>query len=221
MSNILEFSTELGLAWPELDAFAQQRVEEFYKLMAAENERQNLTRLISPQEFIEGHVLDVRELLKSGLVEFPAMDLGSGGGVPGLLAAVVRPDSWVLSDSEGKKAEFLGRAAQELGISDRVQVTHLRGEVFLRQNSVKSVVARAVGPVDRIYPWLRACSTWNSLVLLKGPAWEEEWKRFQQSKFRRELRIAAEHHYVVGAENKKRIILQLVRVPRGTFKSNE
>jgi len=187
----------------------------FYDKLVAENRIQNLTRLISPSDFIQGHLIDVLSLLKSGLLSFPALDLGSGGGVPGLLAACLKSGEWVLSDSEARKAEFLSKTVKDLGLSD-VKVTAERAEKFLKSNSVSSVVARAVGPVERIYSWLHPCSTWNNLVLFKGPGWEKEWQEFSSGKFKGRLVIESRFDYVVGVEEKKRVIIRLARVPRGT-----
>src|SRR4051812_14678809 len=92
--------------WPELSSAQLMRIQRFYDELVSGNERQNLTRLIEPEDFVEGHLLDVRELLKSGLLEFPAADLGSGCGVPGLLAAAIEEKPWLLLESEGQKARF-------------------------------------------------------------------------------------------------------------------
>src|SRR5271156_4525490 len=97
-SDLQEFRKLLKEAWPELSVVQEERVVRFYRLLLAENEIQNLTRLTSPKDFVEGHVLDVKALLKSGLLSFPAMDLGSGCGVPGLLAAAVSENAWVLAE---------------------------------------------------------------------------------------------------------------------------
>jgi 16S rRNA (guanine527-N7)-methyltransferase len=210
-----ELSERLIQAWPELEPAVRDRIIRFHELLAQENERQNLTRLISAKDFVEGHVIDVRELLKSGLVDFPAMDLGSGCGVPGLLAAIVGGSQWVLAESERHKAEFLFRMTRELNLTS-VRVVADRGESYLSENSIRSVVARAVGPVDRIYGWLHERSTWNNLVLLKGPGWKAEWENFNHSRFKGELMIEKSHEYSVGDENKQRILVRLGRVPRGT-----
>ena len=143
------------------------------------------------------------------------MDLGSGCGVPGILAAIVGGHPWVLAESERHKAEFLFRVSRELGLTS-VRVVADRGENFLSENSIQSIVARAVGPVDRIYTWMRERSTWNNMVLLKGPNWVNEWETFNQSRFRGELRVAKTHEYSVGLENKRRVLVKLERVPRGT-----
>lgn len=59
-----------------------------------------------------------------------ACDLGSGGGLPGLVLAVdVWPDSrWVLLEAMAKRADFLTLAVEELAIGDRVAVVHGRSE---------------------------------------------------------------------------------------------
>jgi len=185
-------------------------VNQFRNLILDENQRQNLTKILEPADFIDGHVVDAVELLKSGFVEGPAMDLGSGAGVPGLLCGLIREDVWVLLESEGRKAEFLTRATQELNAS-HVTVVRGRAEEYLKNHSVKSIVARAVGPVDRIYSWIHGCSTWNNLVLLKGRGWGEEWAAFQATRWRKELKIANKHYYTVGPEKKERWIVRLER----------
>src|SRR4051794_6497333 len=106
-----------------LGADARLRVLDYYEELARENKVQNLTRLISPPDFFEGHLMDVLELEKTSWVSAQAMDLGSGSGVPGLLAACVNPKShWVLAESELRKREFLESTVAKLGLGQRVEV---------------------------------------------------------------------------------------------------
>lgn len=210
----------LGGYWPELTPLQRDRVSDFRDVLIEANSKQNLTKLVSPEDFIEGHLLDVKELLSFAGVEYPAMDLGSGGGVPGLLAALIRPDPWILADSETRKADFLSECVARWNLGERVRVVSGRAEEFLAKcdpkSGPRSIVARAVGPVSRIYSWIRTCSTWNNRVLLKGPRWEEEWAAFLDEKGRNQLSLGPSHNYLVGKENKQRIIVRLNRVPRGT-----
>ncbi|OFZ52946.1 MAG: hypothetical protein A2428_10545 [Bdellovibrionales bacterium RIFOXYC1_FULL_54_43] len=214
-----QFRRLLEIECPDWSLDIREKIVEFRELVLKESQTQNLTRLLSPEEFLEGHVRDVRVLLAQNFLEWPALDLGSGVGVPGLLAALVREGAWILCESEKKKADFLNRAAKQLGLADRVGVVPDRAEFYLKNASVRSIVARAVGPIERIYGWIRSCSTWNNLVLLKGPAWEQEWKDFQKGKFRRELQIVKSFAYELGPDRKSRIIVRLNRVPRGTHNS--
>lgn len=200
---------------PLLGGTTVEQIVVFSRLLNEENERQNLTRLTSPPDFVDGHLEDVIQLLATGFVEYPALDMGSGGGVPGLLAALLGAGPWILSDSEKRKAEFLETARSALGLSN-VSVVADRAENYLVTRSCNSIVARAVGPMERIAGWLEKCSTWNTLVLLKGPKWEEEWKDLEQGRHRGRFRILGEHRYEVGPEKKKRVIVRLENVPRGT-----
>ncbi|MGK5083642.1 RsmG family class I SAM-dependent methyltransferase [Bdellovibrionota bacterium FG-1] len=205
-----ELLEKVRFEWPELGAAVVEKIGQFHALLAAENERQNLTRLISPQDFVDGHLVDVKEMLQAQVVGFPAMDLGSGCGVPGLLAAAITGKPWILAESERHKADFLFRTAREMGLT-QVRVVADRGESFLSENSVDSVVARAVGPVERIFGWLERCSTWNSLILFKGPAWEGEWATFNQGQFRGMLQLERVFEYFVGVDRRRRVIVRLTR----------
>jgi 16S rRNA G527 N7-methylase RsmG len=190
-----------------------QRIASFREEVLKENAVQNLTRLLSPTEFYEGHVLDVVHLERSGLLEFPALDLGAGMGVPGLLHALIYSGgnrSWISCDSEGKKADFSKRMAEQFNLCG-VSIFSSRGEEVLINQSVSTVVARALGPVSRIYGWLRTRSTWNKLLLLKGPKWEEEWNEFERSPHQGRLFIEKKYEYRVGGERKQ---LKMIRLGR-------
>jgi 16S rRNA (guanine527-N7)-methyltransferase len=196
---------------PEITDEAIRRLVLYRELVVEENEKQNLTRLLSPKEFFEGHFLDAWELVRTGLVDYPAMDLGAGAGVPGIVAAILGSKPWIVVDSEARKAEFLQKAVDVLKIGN-VSVYSGRGEDYLKSSRVESIVVRAVGPVERIYGWIRKCSTWNILVLLKGPKWDEEWGSFKKSGPGKALEIVSKHEYEVGAEQKKRFIVKCRRV---------
>jgi 16S rRNA (guanine(527)-N(7))-methyltransferase RsmG len=203
---------ELG---SELNSEQIERVVSFREEVLKENEVQNLTRLLSPRDFLDGHVLDSIHLKKSGFVSYPALDLGAGMGVPGFLTALIYgvsvSETWVSCDSEAMKTAFTQRALEHFQL-ENVTTTSQRAEDYLDTHAVDSVIARAVGPISRIYTWLERCSTWNKLVLLKGPKWEEEWTEFDRGTRKGKLTLAGEYRYEVGAEKKKRLIVRLERV---------
>lgn len=80
-----------------------------------------------------------------------ALDLGSGGGLPGLPLALARPDTqWVLLDGSVTRTEFLLLAAAELGLGpDRLEVVTSRAEEAGRRPDLRGsfdvVVARSFG----------------------------------------------------------------------------
>ena len=94
------------------------------------NERINVTAIRDPKEFDQKNVQD--SLSICGLPEYEAartvLDLGTGGGFPGLPLAIVSPEKdFVLADAIGKKLKVVQAAAQELGLVN-VQTVHGRAE---------------------------------------------------------------------------------------------
>ena len=80
-----------------------------------------------------------------------AVDLGSGGGIPGLVLAHVWPASnWILLDANVRRTGFLRQAVTTLGLDDRVEVLVERAEVTGQNRTWRAtadlVVARGFGP---------------------------------------------------------------------------
>lgn len=102
------------------------------------------------------------------------LDLGSGGGLPGMVIAIVRPDLDVhLLDSTRKKAEFLAGTARELGLSVRVQVG--RAESLDPRGGFGLVTARAVAPLERLIWWaVPLLEPGGLLYAIKGARWASE-----------------------------------------------
>jgi 16S rRNA (guanine527-N7)-methyltransferase len=79
------------------------------------------------------------------------VDLGAGGGVPGLVLATALPEwRWDLVETAARRATFLERVVRELELVDRVRVRHLRAEDLGRtpaeRTTADAVTARSFGP---------------------------------------------------------------------------
>jgi 16S rRNA (guanine527-N7)-methyltransferase len=102
---------------------------------------------------VEPH-LDHAGAFVAALAERPpglGIDLGSGGGIPGLVLATALPAwRWELIETGGRRAAFLGRAVARLGLGDRVQVRAGRAEDLGRTPGARAradaVTARSFGP---------------------------------------------------------------------------
>lgn len=80
-----------------------------------------------------------------------ALDLGSGGGLPGLVLALRWPEStWVLLDANERRTAFLIETVDALGLADRVEVLRERAELAGRRSELRArldlVTARSFGP---------------------------------------------------------------------------
>lgn len=115
---------ELGLDLPDT---AQQKLLAFRDLLLKWNKTYNLTALRDPAQAISHHLLDSLAILPH-VGAGPLLDVGSGGGLPGIPLAIARPDLSVsMVDTVQKKATFLQQAAIELGLKN-VTAHHARVE---------------------------------------------------------------------------------------------
>ena len=114
----------LGIALPEA---AQLKLLAFRDLLLKWNRTYNLTALRDPQQAISHHLLDALAILPH-VGTSPLLDVGSGGGLPGIPLAIAHPDLAVtLVDTVQKKAAFLQQVAIELELKN-VAVHHARVE---------------------------------------------------------------------------------------------
>lgn len=141
------------LKW-QPDERQQDLFQQLYRSVLEGNSRLNLTRITEPTEFWEKHIWDSI----AGVVHLErcetaskarAIDIGTGGGFPGLPIAIAFPSLHVtLLDSTRKKTLFLDSAIADLGLTNAVTLTG-RAEILGRQSShVRSydlATIRAVG----------------------------------------------------------------------------
>jgi len=113
------------------------------------NRRVNLTGAKSAEAFVDGPLFDALTLLKVLAEDAPLVDVGSGGGLPGLPAALYRPGlRVVLVEPRAKRGSFLRHAVDALGLS--CEVVEAREEQ-LGGRAYGAAVAQAVWPAPE---WL-------------------------------------------------------------------
>lgn len=179
------FLAEAAALGVELEPGDVDRLHAYLRLLFAANATMNLTAIRDPVEAWTRHVLDALALVgpiasaEAAGERLRVLDLGSGGGVPGLVLACVMPEvECTLVEATGKKARFLGEAAKALGLAN-VEVLAERAESLGHDAWIRGsrdvVVARAVGPlrvlVELAVPLLRVGGT---LLAVKGQRAPEE-----------------------------------------------
>ena len=126
--------TTLGL---DLPPGAAERLLAYRDLLYKWNRTYNLTALRDPEQAITHHLLDSLAILP-WIDADNLLDVGSGGGLPGIPLAIARPDlSVTMVDAVQKKVSFLQQAAIELGLP-RVKAIHTRIEDLTGQYALIS-----------------------------------------------------------------------------------
>ncbi|MES2819325.1 MAG: 16S rRNA (guanine(527)-N(7))-methyltransferase RsmG [Pseudomonadota bacterium] len=128
----------------------------YLALLVKWNKAYNLTAVRDPDEMVSRHLLD-----SLSVVPFVAaggttwLDVGSGGGMPGVPLAILFPErQFTLLDSNGKKTRFLTQVKLELKLAN-LEVIHSRVEQLQPPRPFEGIVSRAFSSLEDFSNWTR------------------------------------------------------------------
>jgi len=154
------------------------RLDAYCALLWEWNERLNLTRHTDYERFVQRDLRDTLVLSEHLAERERVLDVGTGGGVPGVVLALLRDDLHVeLCESVGKKARAVKDIVERLGL--RTAVHHARAEDLLarlpERRRFDTLVARAVARLPKLLTWFAPrWDRFDRILLVKGPSWVEE-----------------------------------------------
>jgi 16S rRNA (guanine527-N7)-methyltransferase len=168
--GIEELAAASGL---ELSRARVTQLQQYLDLLVHWNATYNLTSVREPEAMVSQHLADclaVVPLLKRQGERGEVLDVGSGGGLPGVVLAIACP-GWNVTcvDAVGKKVAFLKQAAGSLGLT-QLQAVHGRVEQ-LRQPRFDVVTARAFGALALLVSSTTGCIKQGGVwMAMKGRA---------------------------------------------------
>lgn len=194
----------IALAAPQVDL-----LEKYCRLLWDWNEKLNLTRHTDYEKFVTRDVVDSLQLAAHLREGDEVLDVGTGGGVPGVVLAILRPDlKMTLCDSVGKKAKAVASIVQDLGLE--IPVHPFRAEEVLEDGRYDALVIRAVGPLWKLL--LDFKPHWNSfrrLLIIKGPKWTEEFNEAKRRGLHANLQIKTAAEYPLPGTTSNSVILKI------------
>jgi len=140
----------------ELSGQQREQLLAYLALLIKWNKAYNLTAVRDPDEMVSRHLLDSLSVVP--FVQAAGdhwLDVGSGGGMPGIPLAILFPARrFTLLDSNGKKTRFLTQVKLELKLAN-LEVIHSRVEAFQPAQPFTGIVSRAFSSLEDFANWTR------------------------------------------------------------------
>jgi len=152
------------------------RLLDYVRLLAKWNRVYNLTAVREPLEMVHRHLLDSLVVLPHlhKLQPKRVLDVGTGGGLPGIPLALLSPQTdFVLLDSNSKKTRFVQQAVVELGLRN-VEVVHARVEQYHPDVPFDVVISRAFSSLREMVEKAGTYGGNEGVLLAMKGAWPEQ-----------------------------------------------
>ncbi|MBC7755803.1 MAG: 16S rRNA (guanine(527)-N(7))-methyltransferase RsmG [Bdellovibrio sp.] len=158
----------------------QEKLLAYLALLHKWNKVYNLTAVRDPLEMVTLHLLDSLSVLPY-IGSNNLLDVGSGGGLPGIVLAICKPELQVTTiDTVQKKAIFMRQVKGELDLSN-LTVVHARVESYQPSDKFEAIVSRAFSDVGLFVKLTQHLITQNGQWLaMKGQVPHEELASLQE-----------------------------------------
>ena len=166
---------EMGLALSEAQI---DQMLAYLALLSKWNAVYNLTAIRDPQEMVKQHLLDSLSAAPAFTEARNVLDVGAGGGLPGMMLAIAYPQTRIsMIDTVSKKTAFLSQAKAELGLSN---VTVFTGRVEQLEVTEKFdvITSRAFSELCNFISWSgHLLAEGGQFIAMKGVAPAQEIER--------------------------------------------
>lgn len=151
--ELIQGAQQLNVALSEQQ---QEQLLQYLGLLIKWNKAYNLTAVRNPDEMVSRHLLDSLSVVEYvQLYGDNWLDVGSGGGMPGVPLAIIFPErKFTLLDSNGKKTRFLTQVKLELKL-DNLEVIHSRVEAYTPEQAFSGIISRAFSSLEDFTNWTR------------------------------------------------------------------
>jgi 16S rRNA (guanine527-N7)-methyltransferase len=192
--------TDLSL---DLEQKQHEQLLDYLALLFKWNSVYNLTSVRDPMQMVTHHLLDSLAAVPSFAGAENVLDVGAGGGLPGIVLAIARPQMKVsLIDTVHKKTAFLKQVKAELELANVTVYTAKVQELAVEQK-FDVITSRAFADLSDFVNWSgQLLAEGGKFIALKGTAPPEEQERLPEDWKVSELRplqvpgLQAERHLV-------------------------
>jgi len=211
--------SRLGIDVP---AAAMQGLAAYAASLWSWNQKLNLTRHTDVEKFVSRDVADAVAIQPRLALGEHVLDVGTGGGVPGVLLAMLRPDLQVeLCDSVGKRARAVRAIVGEIGLAIPVHEGAAQSLIATstgapadagKPDRFDTLVVRAVAPLAKLLSWFEPlCEHYGRMLVVKGPRWEEEKGESRHRGFVKKVSVRRIAAWPIRGGDNESVLLEIKR----------
>ena len=165
----------------DVSAAQQEQLLDYLALMNKWNSVYNLTSLRDPMQMVTHHLLDSLAAVPAFSEAKNVLDVGAGGGLPGIVLAISRPDMQVsMIDTVHKKTAFLKQVKAELELAN-VTVHTMKVQELAVSDKFDVITSRAFADLSDFLNWSgHLLADGGKFIALKGVAPPEEQERIPE-----------------------------------------
>lgn len=162
----------------DVSAAQQDKLLDYLALMNKWNSVYNLTSLRDPMQMVTHHLLDSLAAVPAFMDARNVLDVGAGGGLPGVVLAICRPDMKLsMIDTVHKKTAFLKQVKAELELAN-VTVHTMKVQELDVSDKFDVITSRAFADLTDFLNWSgHLLAEGGKFIALKGTAPAEEQER--------------------------------------------
>jgi 16S rRNA (guanine(527)-N(7))-methyltransferase RsmG len=203
-SEMLEMFRQSGFSLTSRQA---DQFDLFFDLIHRHNASLDLTRLASFEDIVVKHFIDSVYITRYVDLPSPLLDIGTGGGFPGIpLKILLPPLKIILAEPRKKRASFLELAVRELDLADVTVYPHMVTDKSFFE--VGGSITRAFEPIDETLARTRHFLHYGAMVFfMKGPEADADMKKISEEN-RRSFSLESDLWYdLPGTQYSRRIIV--------------
>jgi len=204
--NLTAALARAGIELPEAQV---ELVDRYCRLLWEWNAKLNLTRHTDYEKFVTRDLVDSLAFAEFLQERERVLDVGTGGGVPGVVLAIARPDLRVeLCESVAKKARAVTDIVERLDLG--IPVHHARAEDLLATRRYNTLAIRAVARLRKLLGWFAPhWQAFDRMLVVKGPSWAEERGEARHHGATKGLALRKLASYPLPATDSQSVLLQI------------
>lgn len=207
---------------PHFSLFSQYNIElepseeaifrKFLELFMEYNAHTNLSAIRTPEGIVEKHFIDSLMLGNAVELSGKVLDIGSGGGFPGIPLKILFPEvDFTLMDSVGKKVRAMNHFINSLGLTD-IRAIQARAEEIAKLPEYKRqfdfIVSRATAYLPQILEWAEPFLSDHGQIILYKLASPDELTEGKRMLKKLGLKLAGVENYTIGEQERVFLIFE-------------